>query len=355
MSSPFVDFSERSAMDAHKTIQSIFHILGILVILGFLTLQVGGCMILVAAMSEGNNAAPTAEKGRDEQVFGDADAQASFLHFPVQGIIQAQAEENFLGLRKMSLLEMSDKLLEHARESEDIAGILLDIDSPGGAIDPSDILFHELRRFREETGKPVIAQLNGVAASGGYYVAVAADRIVAHPSCITGSIGVIIQSWNAAGLFDKLGVELTTLTSGPNKDLLNPGRPLREEERKILMGLVQDAYESFVGAVAEGRGMDPGLIRDLGDGRIYTARQALENGLIDRIGYQSELLEELRQAAGVQRVDVVQHRLPSRFWEFLEMGLEGRGRRSDPASRLDKAFERLQLEPGLYYLWHPGL
>ncbi len=343
-------------MDPHKTVQTIFHVLGILVILGFLALQAGGCAILLGAMSQSGEAAMSAERGRDTQLFGDEDAEASFLHIPVSGIIRTEPEENMFGIAEMSVLEVTRTLLEHARETAEIDGILLDIDSPGGAIDPSDVIFHELRRFREETGKPVVANMNGMAASGGYYIAAAADRIVAHPSCITGSIGVIIQSLNMAGLFEKVGLELVTLTSGPNKDLLNPGRPLREEEREILMGIVDDAYESFVHAVATGRGMDPDVVREIGDGRIYTARQAEALGLVDRVGYEEELLEELRATAGVERVDVLQHELPTRIWEMLGLDLEGIARRlSSPRAPLSRTIEYYDLAPGLYYLWQPGI
>jgi protease-4 len=232
----------------------------------------------------------------------------------------------------------------------------VDIDSPGGAIDPSDIIYQRLRRFREDTGKPVVANMNGVAASGGYYIAAAADRIIAHPSCITGSIGVIIQSLNVAGLFEKVGVDLVTLTSGPNKDLLNPGREMNEEERRILMGVVDDAYESFVQAVATGRGLELDAVRAAGDGRIYTARQALALDLIDRVGYREELLEELRAAAGVERVEVVEHKLPAKIWDILELGFESLARRASPTARLEDSLDDwLPLEPGLYYLWRPGL
>ncbi len=342
-------------MDPHKTIQTLFHVFGILVILGFLTLQAGGCMIMLAAMNDSGETAGTANRdGSDEVLFGDEDPEANFLRIPVTGVIKSHGEENYVGVVSPSVLETVISLLDHARETPGIDGLLIDIDSPGGAIDPSDIVFHELRRFREETGLPVIANLNGVAASGGYYIAVAADRIIAHPSCITGSIGVIIQAFNYAGLLEKVGLKLQTLTSGPNKDLLNPGRPMNDAERAILMSVIDDAYDSFVDAVSTGRGMDEAVVRELADGRIYTARQAEANGLIDRIGYESDLLDELRQAAGVERVAVLQYEPPSRLWDILGMGLEGIARRASPLAGV-RALERLDLDPGLYYLWQPGI
>ena len=342
-------------MDPHKTIQTVFHVFGILVILGFLTLQAGGCMIMLAAMNESGESAALAERGgKDKVVFGDESPEARFLRIPVHGVIMAQGDENMIGIVKPSVLHTVTTLLKHAEKTASIDGLLIDIDSPGGAIDPSDIIWHELRSFRERTGLPIIANLNGVAASGGYYIAVAADRIVAHPSCITGSIGVIVQALNYSGLLEKVGVELVTLTSGPNKDLLNPGRPMKEEERKILMGVVDDAYASFVGAVAEGRGLEMARVRELGDGRIYTARQAVANGLIDRVGYREDLLEELRLAAGVERVAVIEHSTPSPIWDLLAMGGQAIAQRGGSPLGI-RALERLDIEPGLYYLWQPGL
>ena len=339
-------------MDAHKIIQTIFHILGIVVILGFLALQAASCSVLMGAMGDSSAGAPAAG-ARDEALFGDEAAEAHFLQVPVYGIISSSPPDGFMGVTEMSVLERVERLLDHAEESDKVHGVLLDIDSPGGAIDPSDIIYHRLMGFKERTGKPVVARMNGLAASGGYYVAAAADSIIAHPSTLTGSIGVIMQSLNYAGLFDKVGLDLVTLVSGPNKDLLNPGRPMSDEEREILQGIIDDAYETFVNAVAEGRSMEMESVLPLADGRIYTARQALDGGLIDAVGYEEELLEMLRAAAGVETVDVVQHKLPSKLWDLFDLGMATAARHFRPESKL-RMFERLDREPGLYYLWEPG-
>ncbi len=341
-------------MDAHKTIQSIFHTLAILTILGILVLQAGGCLIIVSALGEGGTGSSPSSVAHDEFSFGDDQAAASFLRVPVIGVISAEAEENLLGVRKLSLPESVMMLLDHAREDAGIDGLLLDIDSPGGAVDPSDVIFHELRRFTEDTGKPVVARMNGMAASGGFYIAMGATKIMAHPSCLTGSIGVIIQSWNGTGMLEKLGLELITLTSGPNKDLLNPGKPMSDEHREIIQGIVDDAYDSFVGAVTTGRGLDESLVRELADGRIYTARQALELELIDAVGYEEDLLAMLREVAGVESVEVLDHKLPSPLWEMLEMGMSSFADRLRPGAELEARVNEHVLDPGLYYLWRPS-
>ena len=339
-------------MDAHKTIQSVFHILGILVILGFLSLQAGSCMLLVGAMSAGDESPSTHKTAKDSFAFGDENAAATFLRVPVAGVISAEPDENVIGIRRASLLESVQTLIDYARDTQSIDGLLLDIDSPGGAVDPSDVLYRELRRFREETGKPVVARMNGVAASGAFYIAMGADKILAHPSCLTGSIGVIMQSWNGAGLLDRFGVELVTLTSGPNKDLLNPGKPVSAEHREILQGIVDDAYVSFVDAVATGRDLDAARVREIADGRIYTARQAQELGLVDAVGYQPELLDMLREVADAETVEVVDHAAPTQLWDLLA-SLEGAVRGARPTAAIERRLDQLAPSPGLYYLW-PG-
>ncbi|MCP4546156.1 MAG: signal peptide peptidase SppA [bacterium] len=346
-------------MDSHKTIQSIFHVLGILVILGFLALQGGSCMLLMSAMSDsGGSSGATpglSNAGTNTVTLGGDTAEATFLRIPVFGVISADADENYFGLTThLPLPDMVDELLAYAYDSPQVDGILVDIDSPGGAVDPSDVIFHKLRQFSAETGKPVVAQMNGMAASGGFYIAMGAERVLAHPSCLTGSIGVIIQTWNAAGLMEKAGLELVTLTSGPNKDLLNPGRKMRPEEREIIMSVVNDAYDSFVDAVVAGRDLDEVTVRELADGRIYTARQALELDLIDAIGYDDDLLAMMCEVAEVGSVNVIDRSLASPLWESLGLNIQSAISNSMPGSTVDKILERYSLEPGLYYLWAPG-
>jgi protease IV len=339
-------------MESHKVVATIFHIMGIVVILGFMVLQGVSCAFLFGAMGDNPTGAPTT--GVNTHVFGDKDAEVRFLRVPVMGVISYAAPENLMGLTEMSIPERMEKLLAHAEKTESIDGILLDIDSPGGAVDPSDVMFHKLMEFKARTGKPIVARMNSLAASGGYYIAVASDRIIAHPSTLTGSIGVIMQSMNMAGLFDKIGLDLVTLASGPNKDLLNPGREMTEEEREILMGVINETHDQFVNAVVLGRDMDEADVRRLADGRIYTSRQALEGGLIDAIGYEEDLLDILREISGAETVEVVRHKLPSKIWDLFDMGLESAARHFRPESQL-KALERLDRAPGLYYLWEPGI
>ena len=172
--------------------------------------------------------------------------------------------------------------LERFRTSEATVAVVLRIDSPGGAVAPSQEIYDEVGRVRER--KPVIASLGSVAASGGYYVASAANKILADPGTITGSIGAIMSVPYYAPLADKLGISEETVKSGRYKDTGHPLRKLTPEERTLLQGMVDDVLGQFIEAVAHGRNMTPLQVRALADGRIYSGTQALAAGLVDQLG-----------------------------------------------------------------------
>ena len=167
-------------------------------------------------------------------------------------------------------------------------GIMLYIDSPGGTVYESDELYLKLMEYKEVTGRPIWAYFASEACSGGYYIAMAADEIYANRNCWTGSIGVIVSLLNCKDLYDKLGIEEIDITSGENKAMGSAGLDLTEEQYGILQSLVDEAYDQFVEIVCEGRGMDEATVRELADGRIYSAKQALEVDLIDAIGNYEE-------------------------------------------------------------------
>jgi protease-4 len=156
------------------------------------------------------------------------------------------------------------------------------IDSPGGGVAPSQELYEEVVRLREV--KPVIASLGNIAASGGYYVAAATSLIVAAPGTLTGSIGVIMDFRQLQGLAEKIGITDQVVKSGPYKDIGHPLRPMTDNERKLLQGMVDDVFQQFVDAVATGRHLDPARVRALADGRLYSGSQAKEAGLVDELG-----------------------------------------------------------------------
>lgn len=196
--------------------------------------------------------------------------------------------------------------LTKASEDDQIKAIVLRINSPGGTVTASDILYHEIREFKSRHDLPVVASMMDLSTSGGYYLAVSADKIVAHPSTITGSLGVIMVTLNAQGLLEKIGVEANTIASGPKKSMGSPFRPMTEEERRIFQEVIDAMYERFVTVIGEGR---PNLsheeIRRLADGRIYTAAQAKQAGLVDEVGYLDDAIQLAKKEAGLQEATVI--------------------------------------------------
>lgn len=196
------------------------------------------------------------------------------------------------GTERVAVVEIRDAIvdaddvirqLRKYRERSSVKAIVLRLDSPGGAVVPSHEIHDEVRRTRNH-GTPVVASMGTVAASGAYYIACAADVIVANPGSITGSIGVVSEFANFQPLLEKIGIESTTITSGEFKDTGNPTRRMRVNEREYLQRTINDIYEQFVGIVVRGRGLNADSVRALADGRIYTGQQAYVNGLVDTLG-----------------------------------------------------------------------
>lgn len=190
------------------------------------------------------------------------------------------------------------RTLAQYRDDPSVRAVVLRIDSPGGVVAPTQEIFTAVRRLREAK-KPVVASLGAVAASGGYYVAVSADRIFASPGTLTGSIGVVMQLANVEGLLKKVGVEYVVVKAGAYKDVGNFARPMTPEERRILQSLLDDVYDQFIGAVAEGRGLAPQAVRAFAEGRIYSGRQAHGLKMVDDLGGLDDAIEAAAKMAGL--------------------------------------------------------
>jgi protease-4 len=244
--------------------------------------------------------------------------------------------------------------LDAAAQDKHVKAVVLRINSPGGAVTASDIMYQDLLRFRAETGKPVIACMMDIAASGGFYLAMACDRIYAHPTTVTGSIGVIMSLYNASGLFSMLGVKSDPIKSGPNKDIGNPGRPMTDEERGILQHMITGFYDQFVQVVVKGRPeLTEERVRALADGRVYTGVEAKKLGLVDEIGYLDDAIQAAIDMACIRDAKVVAYdkcdgyrgsiyaampRIPSEI--NVKLDIPGLG--STPGA-------------AFMYLWEPGL
>ena len=290
------------------------------------------------------------------------------LLLEIDGVISgADVAPSFLGLGATSMVARVREVLDRAREDSEVKGVLLRIDSPGGTATASEQIYTEITRFRDERGIPVVAQLLTTAASGGYYVAMAADSVQAHPTSVVGSIGVIFTSMNFAGLMEKLGIEDQTITGGEFKDIGSPFRKLTSVERDQLQSIVDDLHGRFKEIVDLGR---PGLTREevdaLANGRIYSAPQALESGLIDSIGTLDDAVKTLADRIGAPGVRVVAYDRGAATRRNLYMRsqpvaprLAGTGALSantgPAASGAMVALEQILSRPGFHYLWWPGL
>jgi len=249
------------------------------------------------------------------------------------------------------LLEQLDK----ARSDRNVKAVILRVNSPGGTVVASELMHREIMRFRE-TGRPVIAMVMDVAASGGYYIACACDEIIAHPSSIVGSIGVIMQTFDLSGTLNMIGVKSDAITSGPLKDAGSPLREMKPNERELFQAMVDDMYGRFVDAVSKGRpALSEERVRELANGRVYTAGQALDAGLIDRIASLPDAVEVAKERAGIRRARLVTYHRSVEYKPnyYAEAPSAPPGDislfRLDPTALFDLT------TPQFLYLWRPGL
>jgi protease-4 len=273
------------------------------------TLLLTGCSVISLDLT------PRIRPLEEETVEGRGDAKVLLLD--VSGFLSDETPSGVLTIgtpppRVPMLVRLREELKKAAADPK-VRALVVRINSPGGTVTASDIIFHELEAFKRTSGRPVVAALMDVAASGGYYVALAADTIVAHPTTVTGSIGVIMISLNAEGLLQKVGVDAAAIKSGERKDMGSPFRQLTPEERAIFQSVIDELHRQFVAKLVDRRRIAPAIAAGLADGRIYTAEQALGHRLVDRVGYIPDALEVARRAAGVDEARVVVYKRPREY------------------------------------------
>ena len=188
--------------------------------------------------------------------------------------------------------------LEYVKDNKNIKAVVLRIDSPGGVVGPTQEIHNEIIKLKKI--KPVIVSMGSVAASGGYYIAAPANIIFANPGTITGSIGVLMKLANFQTLFDKVGIKSTVLKSGEFKDTGSPFRPLTTQDQKILQGIIESMYGQFISAVADGRKIPLGKVREFADGRIFTGEQAKQIKLVDKLGNLQDAIDEAASITGIK-------------------------------------------------------
>lgn len=230
-------------------------------------------------------------------------------------IVSGEAPEfDFTGPTAVAASGSIARLIRQAARDPQVKAILLRVDSPGGSVIGSDEIYHALK----QANKPVVVHMGALAASGGYYVSMAADHIVAHPDTLTGSIGVISEFTNIEGLYEKLGLKSTVIKSGEFKDFGNPTSPFTEEDRKLWQAVIDETYESFVRIIADNRGMTVEEVKRLADGRIYTGRQAYSLKLVDQLGYFEDAVNEAASRGGIKgEPRVIEYRRQTPFAQLF--------------------------------------
>jgi protease-4 len=233
---------------------------------------------------------------------------------PVTGVIVSGEPASSLGENDVAYSGRIINYLRQAQGDPSIKAIVLRINSPGGSVVASNEIYEELKKI----DKPVVVSMGELAASGGYYISCMADKIVVNPGTLTGSIGVIAQVVNVEELIENIGMEVTTIKSGPHKDEGSLFREMTEEEKEIWQKIIDESYDLFVEIVAEGRGLSEKEVRKLADGRVYTGQQAVELGLADQLGNLQEAIDlaaELGEIEGKPRL--IEYRPPPTLLDTL--------------------------------------
>jgi protease IV len=321
------------------------YVVGGLVALFLLALTVG-LVALVVAMGAREQGAPSAVY-EEQYVSGRGTSKIAVV--PVEGTI-ASADSSTGELQPTVTPEGLADALQQAEGDPNVAAVVLEVNSPGGGVTASDEMHQSIVDFKQRTGKPVVVSMGDTAASGGYYISTAADRIVANETTLTGSLGVIFALTDFSGLADRYGVEQEVVKSGEFKDMGSSFRDLTPEEREILQSIVDESYDEFVSVIVEGRGLPEERVREIADGRVYSGEQAKELGLVDSFGGLDEAAEISRNLASVEEAAVVRYVESPTFFETLM----ARFAPQEPEAIQVMEAAGIDLTPEPKYLYLPG-
>lgn len=307
-------------------------------------------LLLIAVAAQGEGADGGSGSYHEVLVDGKSSAGDKIVILSVKGVIM----DGLDGGRTQGTFDMVRAQLKKIDKDEDVKGIILEVNSPGGGVTESDRIYHALKEFKAEKKLPIVVLFGDVAASGGYYIAMASDKIIAHPTTITGSIGVISQFFNVTHLMGKVGVDVETIKSLRDdktesfKDIGSPYRPMRPAERKLLQGLITEMWERFTLVVSEGRKgkIDPAKVRELADGRVFTGPQALELKLVDAIGYEKDAYAAIRELARSENAKIVRYKKEPSLADLFAL------KSSAPQPGLEEMVRRVTHDsPQFLYLW----
>jgi len=283
-------------------------------------------------------------------------AKGKVLVIHVRGTISDAPRRQFLTTRPSMVQEVVAQLRKAEKDSE-IKAVLLKINSPGGSATASDILYSEIVAFKQKTRAKVVVAMMDVAASGGYYISLPADYILAHPTSITGSVGVLFLRPDVAGLMAKIGVGVEVSKTGKNKDMGSPFRQATDEEKRIIQNMIDQLGERFLELIAEHRRINPQSLKEIATARIFLADDALKLGMIDRVGYISEAIRVAKKLAELpENAKVIVYRRTEfpddNLYNTSTSQYEGRG---PSIVSLDLPASLTSYQAGFYYLWQPGV
>ena len=312
-------------------------------------------IIIVMSSTIGAAKLKDVEKPGYKKVYIDSDYEASrwgdneLAVIGINGIITDYDTNTGLFEYSENPVSAVKSRLDIIKKDENVKGVLFVIDSPGGGITASDILYREILKFKEETGLPILTLMKQVAASGAYYVASATDYILAYPTTITGNIGVIMYYFNFNGLMDKYGVKYVAIKSSDHKDILSPFKGIDEKELMWMQSIVDQMLEKFIEVIGEGRkNLTISEVRKLADGRVYIAKDALANGLIDEIGYFEDAVRVLSEKAGIERPGLIEYERERNLRDVLSWAVLN----VKPGSFMDILDRDQNVKPyGMYFLW----
>jgi protease IV len=311
-------------------------------------LLVTGCAIVTIPLFP-------SEKGLQEQVL-EGEGTTKILLVDISAVISEKERSKGLGLvTEDSLVARIKEELQKAEKDESVKGVVVKINSPGGTVTATDTIYHELMEFKRRTGARIVACVTGLAVSGGYYLASAADEIVAHPTSVTGNIGVIALKFNVDQLLSKVGIQEETVKSAEKKDIWSPFRPSTPEEKEIIQSVIDTFHKRFVSVVHDGRKplLSKEEVDELADGRIFTAEQALAAKLVDKIGYLDDAVKAIKGSLNLTEAKVITYLRPGSYKGSIYSGLPQRSDNDINLIAVNANFLSLIPEVQFMYLWRP--
>ncbi|MBI5778814.1 MAG: signal peptide peptidase SppA [Planctomycetes bacterium] len=286
-----------------------------LLLLSIALIMVSGCIFLPSLDLE--------KKWEEQFVTGDESSSDKILILPIQGVIMTQETSSLLASKNACTPDKIQELLKLADDDIHIKAVILVINSPGGGVTASDIIYRTIKEFKQKhPDKPVLALMQDTAASGGYYISCSADYVMAHPTSITGSIGVISMFFALEDLMGKIGVETAVIKSGKAKDTGSPFRKMTAEEKEYMQKIIDEMYNRFLDIVAEARksSLSRDEIKTIADGRILTGQEALKSKLVDSVGYMSDAYNKTLDLAHLKSAKVIRYQKSSGLFDNMFMG-----------------------------------